>query len=70
MSKKTGTMLVALSAAGFASMAIFAKFAYAAGANVVTVLGIRFTLAALLLWIILLITGPKPKLTTRNTITL
>lgn len=70
MSKKTGTVLVALSAAGFGSMAIFAKYAYAAGVNVITLLGIRFTLAALLLWSIHLVTGPKPNLTTRITATL
>ncbi|MHB1166915.1 MAG: DMT family transporter [Carboxydocellales bacterium] len=70
MSKKTGTLLVALSAAGFGSMSIFAKYAYSAGVNLPTLLGIRFTQAALLLWIILLITGPKPQLTIANTLTL
>lgn len=70
MGKKTGTALVALSAAGFGSMAIFAKYAYAAGVNVITLLGIRFTIAALLLWSIMLFTGPRPGLTTRNMLTL
>jgi drug/metabolite transporter (DMT)-like permease len=39
-----------MSAAGFGSMVIFAKLAYAAGMNLPSLLAGRFSLAALLLW--------------------
>ena len=45
-----GLLLCLVSATGFAAMAIFAKFAYAEGANVVSVLAVRFVIAAALLW--------------------
>lgn len=45
-----GTTLVLLSAAGFGAMSIFAKAAYAAGANVPTTLFLRFLLASVVLW--------------------
>lgn len=45
-----GLLFCLASAAGFAAMAIFAKFAYEAGANVMSVLAVRFVLAAGLLW--------------------
>ncbi len=48
-----GVILVLVSAAGFGSMAVLAKVAYAGGANVVTVLALRFTAGALLLWALL-----------------
>lgn len=48
-----GTLLVLASAAGFATLAIFIKVAYLAGANSVTILTMRFMLAAFLLWPIL-----------------
>ncbi len=48
-----GILLVLVSAAGFGSMAVLAKVAYAGGANVVTVLALRFTAGALLLWALL-----------------
>lgn len=38
-----------LSAAGFASLTIFGKLAFRLGLNLVTILGVRFTVAALLL---------------------
>ncbi len=49
----TGTLIVAASAAGFATLAIFVKFAYLAGANVITILTVRFLLAASFLGLIL-----------------
>lgn len=52
-SQYTGMMLVLASAAGFATLPIFIKLAYAAGANTVTVLATRFILAAACLWLIL-----------------
>lgn len=48
--EQQGVLLCLASAAGFAAMAIFAKYAYAEGANVITVLAVRFVLAGLLLW--------------------
>ena len=46
-----GALLVLVSAAGFATLAIFIKMAYVAGANTLTVLTFRFALAALFLWV-------------------
>lgn len=43
---KTGALLVAVSAAAFGIMPIFAKFAYAAGASVYTLLFLRFSAGA------------------------
>lgn len=45
-----GSLLILLSAAGFGALSIFAKVAYAAGANVVTTLFLRFLVAWVLLW--------------------
>ncbi len=62
-----GTLMVAVSAAGFATLAIFIKFAYAAGVNVVTLLAVRFVLASIILWPILAlrkISAVKDKKTT------
>ncbi|MBS0511532.1 MAG: DMT family transporter [Proteobacteria bacterium] len=44
-----GALLVAVSAAGFGAMAIFARYAYADGADVVAVLSLRFAIAAALM---------------------
>ncbi|NHC43777.1 DMT family transporter [Motilibacter aurantiacus] len=52
-----GTGLVVLSAAGFGTMAVFAKLAYDAGADVHGVLLVRFLLAALLLRGLMALTG-------------
>ena len=46
-----GSLLIVLSAAGFGAMAIFVKAAYAAGANVVTTLFLRFLIASMVLWL-------------------
>ncbi|WP_255298566.1 DMT family transporter [Brevibacillus dissolubilis] len=48
-----GVLLVALSATGFGIMPIFAKFAYQGGADVTTLLCLRFALAGLLFFIYL-----------------
>lgn len=53
----TGMLLVATSAAGFATLAIFIKFAYAAGANTITILAGRFVLASICLALILKLRG-------------
>jgi drug/metabolite transporter (DMT)-like permease len=47
---RAGLLFCLVSATGFAAMPIFAKYAYAEGANVITLLAVRFVLAALLLW--------------------
>jgi drug/metabolite transporter (DMT)-like permease len=47
---RRGIALCVLSACGFGAMAIFAKEAYAAGVTVVTLLSLRFLLAAALFW--------------------
>ncbi|HEY7350996.1 MAG TPA: DMT family transporter [Ktedonobacterales bacterium] len=52
-----GLALVLTSAAGYGSQAIFARLAYAAGANVSTVLLLRFILAIAVLWPVLLLGG-------------
>ncbi len=44
--KLAGVLLIALSASAFGAMAIFARFAYAAGADVYGLLTVRFVLAA------------------------
>src|SRR5690242_16358253 len=49
-----GGALCLLSAAGFGAMAIFGKFAYDAGVSPGALLLVRFTLAAGLLWLVLL----------------
>ena len=56
-----GTLLTAVSALGFSTLPIFGMIAYGAGANVTTVLGVRFLLASALLWGWLLVTrAPLP----------
>lgn len=52
-----GASLVALSALGYATNPILGKFAYMAGANAVTLGAIRFTTAAILLWLYLALRG-------------
>jgi drug/metabolite transporter (DMT)-like permease len=47
-----GMLLCALSAVAFGAMAVFAKEAYAAGVTVVTLLSLRFVLAAAAFWAI------------------
>jgi drug/metabolite transporter (DMT)-like permease len=53
--KLFGTAMVALSAAGFATLPVFMKFAFDDGANSLTILGFRFILASFILWLILTI---------------
>jgi drug/metabolite transporter (DMT)-like permease len=48
-SRLTGVALIVTSAASFGAMAIFARYAYAAGTNVVTLLALRFSAAAVVL---------------------
>jgi drug/metabolite transporter (DMT)-like permease len=50
-----GTLLTAISALGFSTLPIFGMIAYQAGGNVTTLLGVRFLIAAVLLWAWLLL---------------
>jgi drug/metabolite transporter (DMT)-like permease len=52
-----GLVLILTSAAGYGTQAIFARLAYAAGANVPTVLVLRFLMAIAVLWVVLLLSG-------------
>ncbi|MGI6091850.1 MAG: DMT family transporter [Veillonellaceae bacterium] len=52
--RTSGTLMVLASAAGFATLAIFVKYAYAAGVTTVTMLTGRFLLAALALWAVVI----------------
>jgi len=65
-----GTLQIILSAAGFATLAIFIKFAYAAGANLVTILSFRFSLAALFFILVLYLRGTSLRLNGRMTLSL
>jgi len=47
---RLGTLLCILAAAGFGAMAVLAKLAYGAGLGVVSLLSLRFVIAALVLW--------------------
>jgi drug/metabolite transporter (DMT)-like permease len=52
----TGAFLCLASAAAFGAMGVFAKLAYDEGATVGTLLAARFGLAALLLWLVVIVT--------------
>ncbi len=65
-----GALLVVTSAAGFATLPIFIKIAYAAGANTLTVLTLRFILAAAFLWITLIPLGISPRITVKDAVKL
>jgi drug/metabolite transporter (DMT)-like permease len=55
--RSSGTFLCLASGAAFGAMAIFGKLAYDEGANVGTLLGVRFAIAAALFWALLLAGG-------------
>lgn len=54
MNRITGILLIALSAASFGTLAIFGRYLYAAGMDIFTVLFLRFSLAAVLMAILLM----------------
>jgi len=54
-----GTLYILASAACFGSMAIFARMAYASGVDIPTLLLLRFTTAAVLMWTLLFARGVK-----------
>jgi len=65
MNRLTGILLVVISAATFGSLAIFGRFAYAAGLNVSTLLFLRFTFSAVgMVGLLLLRHEPLPRGTT------
>ncbi|HKP53401.1 MAG TPA: DMT family transporter [Chloroflexia bacterium] len=47
-----GVLLVLISAATFGGLPVFAKLAYAEGVNLKTLLALRFTIAAVVMWLI------------------
>ena len=53
MHRLIGMILVALSAAAFGTLAIFYKYAYADGMDAITILFLRFSLAAILMLVLL-----------------
>jgi len=55
--KFAGVLLIALYASAFGAMAIFARFAYAAGADVYGLLAVRFVLAAIAMGVVLRVRG-------------
>lgn len=57
--RSSGTLICLASGAAFGAMGIFGKLAYDEGANVGTLLAVRFTLAAVLFWAIVLASGPR-----------
>lgn len=59
MNPLVASALVALSAAGFGAMAIFARYAYADGVDVYGVLMPRFVIAAAVLWWLLRLRGER-----------
>lgn len=63
-----GVIWLVVSAAGFGSMAIFAKEAYAAGVELPSLLAGRFSLAALCLWVAVLGGRPRPRLSGRQVV--
>ncbi|KKM12514.1 hypothetical protein SY88_02995 [Clostridiales bacterium PH28_bin88] len=63
--ERWGILATAVSAAGFGTLGIFAKFAYDDGANAVTVLAIRFLTAAVLFWLLLWYKGINPRVSKR-----
>lgn len=58
----TGALLVALSALGYSTNPILGKFAYQAGANALTLLSIRYLMAATGLWLIVASQRSTPRL--------
>lgn len=57
-----GTFFIIISATAFAMMAIFAKYAYRENLNLLTILSLRFTIAALVMWLIVMVKRQNPRL--------
>lgn len=65
-----GALLIVASAAGFATLGILIKFAFAAGASITTIMAVRFLLAALCLVIVLRWRGVPLRLGRRGVVEL
>ena len=57
MNRFTGILLIIISAAAFGSLAIFGRYAYAAGIDTATLLFLRFSLSALMMAALLMMRG-------------
>src|SRR4051794_21232236 len=57
MTARTGALFCLASAAAFGAMGVFGKLAYEQGATVATLLSVRFVLAALVLWVVVVAGG-------------
>jgi len=57
MDRLFGFLLIFVSAASFGAMPIFARFAYEAGSNPITVLFLRFSIAAVFMLIVMVLRG-------------
>ena len=66
MSDRFGTLLVAFSGVGFATLAILGKFAYATDLTLSTILAFRFLLATAIVWPALALTGSFARLRGRT----
>ena len=55
MKRLTGILLIAISAAGFGTLAIFGRFLYAAGMDTFTMLFLRFSISAVVMAILLMV---------------
>jgi drug/metabolite transporter (DMT)-like permease len=64
--RSAGTLLCLGSGAAFGAMAIFGKLAFDEGANVGTLLAVRFGLAAVLFWALVLATGTSLRMSGRD----
>jgi drug/metabolite transporter (DMT)-like permease len=62
--RSSGTLLCLGSGAAFGAMAVFGKLAYGAGATVGTLLAVRFALAAVLFWALVIAGGAMHELRT------
>ncbi len=60
--QRSGVIFCLVSAVAFGAMGIFGKLAYDEGSTVGTLLSVRFTVAAVLLWILTVCTGALPRL--------
>jgi len=57
MDRLFGFILIFVSAASFGAMPVFARFAYEAGSNPITVLFLRFSIAAVFMLIVMVLRG-------------
>jgi len=68
--KRIGGLLIAISAAGFGTIPVFARYAYSSGANFITVLFFRFLIGSIVLWSFVLYKGYSFKFDRKKTILL